>query len=51
MNEPRDTRELGNCVGMLLLNNRMHRDGRISDAIHKKISAEILSAYQRSRSV
>ena len=49
MDKKRETRELGSCVGMLLLNNRMYREGRISDEMRKKISAEILSEHQRKR--
>lgn len=49
MYQKRDAKELGSCVGMLLLNNRMYREGRISDEMRKKISAEILSEYQRNQ--
>ena len=49
MDEKRAIKELGNCVRMILLNNRMYREGRISDEMRKKISAEILSEHQRKR--
>ena len=51
MEERKDANVLGSCVWMLLLNNRMCRNGRITEEVKNKISAEILSEYQRSRSV
>ena len=49
MDERKDANALGSCVWMILLNNRMYRNGRISEDMRNKVSAEIISDYQRSR--
>lgn len=49
MDERKESNALGSCVWMILLNNRLYRDGRISEEMRQKVSAEIISDYQRSR--
>lgn len=51
MEERKDANALGSCVWMILLNNRMYRSGKITEEMKNKISAEILSEYQRSLSL
>ena len=41
---------LGNCVTMILINNRMYKAGRISEDMKTRISGEIMAEYQRMRS-
>ena len=49
MNERKEANVLGSCIWMVLLNNRMYRKGRITEEMKNKISAEILSEYQKGR--
>ena len=51
MDDRKEANTLGSCVWMVLLNNRMYRTGKITEEMKNKISAEILSDYQRMRSV
>ena len=51
MDNRKETNALGSCVWMVMLNNRMYRNGKITEEMKNKISAEILSDYQRMRSV
>ena len=45
-----ETQMLGSCVTMILINNKLYRNGRINEDMQTRISGEILSEYQRSRS-
>lgn len=45
-----EAKVLGTCVTMILFNNRLYRNGRISEDMKARISGEILAEYQRMRS-
>lgn len=51
MHERKEANVLGTYVTMVLINNGMYRNGWISEDMKNRISGEILSEYQRSRSV
>ena len=51
MTDRKDPNALGSYVMMILLNNKLYNNGRISEDMKNKISAEIVSEYQRGRTV
>lgn len=41
--------DLGMCVLLMLLNNKMYESGMISESMKNKITSEINMDYQRNR--
>lgn len=51
MIDNKESNDLGMCVLLMLLNNKMFENGMISESMRNKISSEINLDYQKARTV